>query len=71
MLHFERILKKVIFFQIIFLIISQWLLSYSEFTPYLNKLSYYEGVTANKIEVIETWIERYEELYSNLKRRAQ
>ncbi len=37
------------------LLIGQWLLSYESLTPYLSKLTYYEGVMKDQFsEIVET-----------------
>jgi hypothetical protein len=55
MKRFEQLLTKVVLLQFIFLIIAQLLVLNTPFAPYVNKISYYEGVVRQKLpEIIET-----------------
>lgn len=47
-MNIEKWVKKLIFLQLVFLIIAQLLLEIDSFKPYLNKSILYEGVTKHQ-----------------------
>jgi hypothetical protein len=51
----ERIIGKIVIFQLIFLIIAQFIVLHTSITPLVSKLSQYEGIVKQKLpDVIET-----------------
>ncbi|WP_181535707.1 YpfB family protein [[Anoxybacillus] calidus] len=52
----ERILLKLVVIQFIFLLIAQFMILYTPFSPYLGKIYEYEGVSKNHVtKTIETF----------------
>jgi hypothetical protein len=52
----ERILLKLVVIQFIFLLIVQFIILYTPFSPYLGKIYDYEGVSKNGVtKTIETF----------------
>ncbi|MFD1738575.1 YpfB family protein [Bacillus salitolerans] len=56
MKRFESFLIKLVFVQLIFLVLAQLLLTNQDISPYLSKVIHYEGVTKDTYsKILETF----------------
>lgn len=55
MKRFDDLLKRVIVIHLIFLLVAQWLVNQPIITPYIVKLTQYEGVATNSSEGLDVW----------------